>query len=122
MNCLMVTKSRNSDEFRLFVVGLPMIRVFVVMTLVVPQERQRMKSSVHLASHLHPRVLVFTELDALRQRQARRPIDRVGLAAHIGPPGIRAGLAPAAGFFFAAKRPADLSTTRANIDIGDAAV
>src|SRR5690606_4037065 len=48
------------------------------------------------------------ELDALGQRQVVRVVDGIGLAAHVGAPGIRAGLAPAAGVLLAAEGAADL--------------
>ena len=62
------------------------------------------------------------ELDALRERQLAAPVDRVGLAAHVGLPGIRAGLASAAGVLLAAERAADLRAGGAEVDVGDAAV
>ena len=40
------------------------------------------------------------EADSLRQRQRRAIVDRVGRAAHVRLPGVRARLATAAGFFF----------------------
>src|SRR5580704_14816579 len=62
------------------------------------------------------------ELDSLRQRQVAAPVHRVGLAAHVGLPGIRARFAAAAGVLLPAERPADLRTGGAEIDVGDAAV
>src|SRR5690606_13309871 len=62
------------------------------------------------------------ELDALRERQFARIIDGVGGAPHVVLPGIRAGLAAAAGFFLAAERAADLGARGADVDVGDAAV
>src|SRR5689334_10126510 len=38
------------------------------------------------------------ELDALRERELVRPVDGVGLAAHVGLPGVAPGFAAAAGF------------------------
>ena len=58
----------------------------------------------------------------LRQRQLRRPVDGVGLAAHVGLPGIAAGFAAAAGFLLAAEGAADLRAAGADVDVGDAAV
>ena len=51
-----------------------------------------------------------------------RVVHRVGGAAHVGLPGVRAGLAAAAGLFLAAERAADLRAGRADVDVGDAAV
>ena len=62
------------------------------------------------------------ELDALRQRQLIGPVDGVGLAPHVLLPGIGAGFAPAAGFFFAAEGAADLGAGGADVHVGDAAV
>src|SRR5690606_32769336 len=62
------------------------------------------------------------ELDALGQRQRVGPVDGVGLAAHVGAPGVGAGLAAAAGFLLAAERAADLRTRGADVDVGDAAI
>ena len=62
------------------------------------------------------------ELDALRQWQIRRPVDRVSLTSHVGLPGVGAGFPPAAGLFFAAKYAADLRARCADVDVGDAAV
>ena len=50
------------------------------------------------------------------------PVDGVGLAAHVGLPGIRAGLAAAAGVLLAAEGAADLGARGAEVDVGDAAV
>ena len=62
------------------------------------------------------------EVDALRERQLAAPVDRAGLAAHVGLPGVRARLAPAAGVLLAAERAADLGAGGADVDVGDAAV
>src|SRR5690606_12059806 len=62
------------------------------------------------------------ELDALRQRQRVRPVDGVGLPAHIGPPRIRARFPATAGFLLAAEGAADLGAGGADVDVGDAAV
>src|SRR3954453_20224416 len=59
------------------------------------------------------------ELHALRQRQLRGVVDRVGRAPHVGLPRIRTGLAPAAGLLLAAERAADLRTRGADVDVGD---
>src|SRR5690606_11002499 len=58
---------------------------------------------------------IDVEADALCQGQARAVVHRVGGAAHIGLPRIRAGLATAAGLLLAAERAADLGTGRADI-------
>ena len=60
--------------------------------------------------------------DALRQRQRLGVVHRVGGAAHIGLPGVGAGLAAAAGFLLAAEGAADLGARGADVDVGDAAV
>ena len=52
-------------------------------------------------------ILLGAELNALRQRQIVTPVDRVRLPPHIGFPGIRAGLASAAGFLLASEGAAD---------------
>ena len=65
---------------------------------------------------------LVAELDALGQRQVRGPVQRVGLASHVGLPGVGAGFAAAAGFLFAAERAADLGAAGADVDVGDAAV
>ena len=65
---------------------------------------------------------LVAELDALRERQVVAPVDRVGLAAHVGLPGVAPGLAPAARLLLAAERPADLGARGADVDVGDAAV
>ena len=62
------------------------------------------------------------EIDALRERQLLAPVDRVGLAAHVRLPGVRARLAAAAGVLLAAERAADLGAGRADVDVRDAAV
>jgi hypothetical protein len=51
-----------------------------------------------------------------------RPVDRVGLAAHVGLPGVGAGLAAAAGVLLAAEGAADLGAAGADVHVGDAAV
>ena len=65
---------------------------------------------------------VDVELHALGQRQGRAVVDRVGGAAHVGLPGVRAGLAAAAGLLLAAEGAADLGARGADIDVGDAAI
>src|SRR5690606_23191136 len=62
------------------------------------------------------------ELDPLRQRQRVGVVDGVGLAAHIGPPRIRARFPATAGFLLAAEGAADLGARGADVDVGDAAV
>src|SRR6202041_1935538 len=68
-----------------------------------------------------PRFL-HVEPYSLRQRHLSAPIDGIGLAPHIGLPGIRARLAPAAGVLFAAERTADFRAGGSKIDVGNAAV
>src|SRR2546430_747818 len=62
------------------------------------------------------------ELDSLSQRQLAAPVDRVGLAAHVGLPGVRAGLTAPARILLAAEGAADFRAGRADIDVGDAAI
>src|SRR6185312_5090216 len=62
------------------------------------------------------------ELDSLGERQVARPVDGVGLAAHVGPPGIGARLAAAAGILLPAEGATDLGARGADVDVGDAAV
>src|SRR6185503_13133977 len=62
------------------------------------------------------------ELDALRQRQRVRIVDRRGLSAHVRLPGIRAGFAPAAGFLLAAERAADFRAARPDVHVGDTTI
>jgi two-component system sensor histidine kinase PhoQ len=52
----------------------------------------------------------------------RAPVDGVGLPAHVGLPGVRAGLAAAAGVLLAAEGAADLGARGADVHVGDAAV
>lgn len=66
--------------------------------------------------------ILISKLNPLRQRQILRPVDRVRLSAHINFPCVRAGFAPAAGFFFAAECAADLRARRANIDVRNPAI
>ena len=51
-----------------------------------------------------------------------RVVDRVGLAAHVGLPGVAAAFAAAAGFLFAAEGAADLRAAGADVHVGDAAI
>src|SRR5919198_1873097 len=62
------------------------------------------------------------EADALGEWQLGAVVDRAGLAAHVGLPGIRAGLAAATGRLFAAERAADLRTGGPHVHVRDAAV
>ena len=62
------------------------------------------------------------EVHALREGQVTGVVDGVGGAAHVGPPGVGARLAAAAGLLLAAERAADLGTGRADVDVDDAAV
>src|SRR5690606_4425328 len=62
------------------------------------------------------------ELDALGQRQRVGVVDRVGLAAHVGAPGVRTGLATATGLLLAAEGTTDLGARGPDVDVGDAAV
>src|SRR5690606_7696273 len=52
----------------------------------------------------------------LRQRELVRIVDRVGGAAHVGPPCVRAAFAAAAGLLFTTERAADLGAGRPDID------
>jgi hypothetical protein len=61
-------------------------------------------------------------VDALRERQVAAVVESAGLAAHVGLPGVGAGLATAAGLFLAAEGAADLGSGGADVDVGDAAV
>src|SRR5262245_40152563 len=62
------------------------------------------------------------EFNPLRQWQRIGPVDRVRLTAHVGLPGVRAGLAAAAGLFLAAEGAADFGARRADVHVGDAAI
>src|SRR4051812_32144021 len=62
------------------------------------------------------------EVDALRERKLAPVVDRVGGAAHIALPRIRAGFPPAAGLLLAAEGAADLRAGGADVHVGDAAV
>src|ERR1017187_1829917 len=62
------------------------------------------------------------ELDPLRQRQLRRPVDGVGLPPHVSLPRVAAGFAPAARVLLAAEGAADLRSAGADVDVGDPAV
>src|ERR1017187_1651434 len=66
--------------------------------------------------------LLQLELDALRQWQLARPVERVGLPAHVGLPRVAARFAAAPGILLAAEGAADLGATGADIDVGDAAI
>ena len=68
------------------------------------------------------RVPVLGEAHALGERQLVGVVDRVGRAAHVGAPGVRAGLPAAAGVLLAAERAADLGAGGADVDVDDAAV
>src|SRR5699024_10228496 len=69
-----------------------------------------------------PLVASDVELDALGQRQFVRPVDGVGLAAHVGAPRVGTGFAAATGVLLAAEGAADLGAGGADVDVGDAAV
>jgi hypothetical protein len=60
--------------------------------------------------------------DPLGQGQFSSPIDGIGLAAHIGLPGIRTRLASAARLFLTTEGPANLRTRGPHIDIRDPTV
>src|SRR4051794_32538975 len=62
------------------------------------------------------------ELDALRERQLGRVVDRRGLRAHVRLPRIGARLAAAARLLLAAEGAADLGPGRPDVDVRDAAV
>src|ERR1035437_3710213 len=59
------------------------------------------------------------ERHPLRERQVAPPVDRVRLPAHVGLPGVGAGLAPATGFLLATKRATDLGARRPDVHVGD---
>src|SRR5688572_8232385 len=75
---------------------------------------RRYRDACRLPSELEP--------DSLGERQFAAVVDGIGGAAHVGLPGIRAGLTAAAGFLLAAERAADLGAARADVDVDDAAV
>src|ERR1022692_5019507 len=62
------------------------------------------------------------ELDPLRQRQLRRPVDGVGLAPHVSLPRVAAALSSAAGVLLASEGAADLRSAGADVDVGNPAV
>src|SRR6185312_13245818 len=72
-----------------------------------------------IGSTIHPsgRVL-HLERDALRQRQFAAPVDGVGLAAHVGLPGIRTRLASAARVLLAAEGSANFGARGTYVHIG----
>ena len=62
------------------------------------------------------------KLDPLRQWKIQRIIDRVGRAAHVRLPTVRARFAASAGRLLTSEGSADFGTTGSYIDIHDAAV
>lgn len=62
------------------------------------------------------------KLDALRQWQCLGVVDGVGLTAHVRLPGIGAGFAAAAGFFFTTKCAANFCTGSTDVYIGNTAI
>jgi enoyl-CoA hydratase/carnithine racemase len=62
------------------------------------------------------------ECDALRQRRFLGIVDAVRRPAHAGAPGVRAGLAAAAGRLLPAERSADRGAGGADVDVDDPAV
>src|SRR6185437_3263915 len=68
------------------------------------------------------RRVTSAELDALGERQLVRVVDRIGRAAHVRLPRVRAGLAAAAGLLLATERATDLGAGWTDVDVGDAAV
>src|SRR4051812_29754008 len=62
------------------------------------------------------------ERHALRQRQRRSIVYLIGRTAHVGFPGVRSALAPAALLLPPPEAPADLGPGRPDVDVGDAAV
>src|SRR5215207_7378017 len=85
--------------------------------------RMAIRTAALFATHHSPFALgIDVELHALRQRQGSAEIDRVGGPAHIGLPGVGAGLAAAAGLLLAAEGAADLGAGRADVAVGDAAI
>src|ERR1700722_4874850 len=64
----------------------------------------------------------YIELNSLRERQLRAPIDGVRLAPHVGLPRIRARFTAAARVFLAAECAADLGTRGAQVHVRDPAI
>src|SRR5215218_362262 len=62
------------------------------------------------------------ELHPLRERQVGAPVDRAGLAAHVGFPGVGAGFAASSGLLLSSEGSADLGSRGADVHVGDAAV
>src|SRR6478736_3761309 len=62
------------------------------------------------------------ELDALRQWQLGREVDRVRRTPHVRLPGVRSGLSTSPGLLLAPEGAADLRAGRAEVDVRDAAV
>jgi len=62
------------------------------------------------------------KIDAVRQRQLARPIDSVGLAAHIDFPGIRARFAASTSIFLIPENAADFSVASADVENGNTAI
>jgi hypothetical protein len=58
-------------------------------------------------------------LDALGQDQLAGVVDRVGDLAHVGLPGVRAGLAASTGLLLTAEGAADLGCGGADVDVDD---
>src|SRR5579862_5053555 len=65
---------------------------------------------------------VDIEVDALRERQRRRVVDRVGRAAHVGLPRIRTRLTSTAGFLLATERAADFRAARSDVHVSDTTI
>src|SRR5690242_19823922 len=81
----------------------------------VPGAARRVQAST-------PQLNLCPERDPLRERERRRPVDGVRLAAHVDLTVVGAGLAAAARLLLAAERTADLRARRADVHVGDAAV
>src|SRR6187200_1416036 len=62
------------------------------------------------------------EADPLGEGKVLRVVNGVGGAAHVGLPGVGAGLAAAAGLLFAPEGATDFGAAGADVDVGDAAV
>ena len=62
------------------------------------------------------------ELDALSQRELSTPVEGVGLTAHVGSPGVTAGLSSSAGVLFTSEGTANFGAAGADVDVGYSAV
>src|SRR5687768_13999822 len=62
------------------------------------------------------------KFNPLRQGERIGIVYRIGGPAHVGVPGVGAGLPPTAGFLFATERPADFGAAGADVHIRDPAI